>query len=613
MQSSTSSLNLSYQTHINGLNLVNALTTTLNTIFSLDSSYLNDLSITDELQNSFKVLIFDDRVFTLLSPLLKLYFLRDHNICHHMNIKEQREPMPDIVALYLITPSQDNFNYIKHDLLNKTFDNFSINIISYETSRDNDDTLLKSFYSQISEYHSNILNISIYPIDISIYHPKVFSLEIKHPYMLLTTPNITNDKYEQYLANVSNGLFSMLYMLKTLPIIKYKTGYFAEELIQKLQSNFNYLFERFPEKKDEYILRKNNSHNLLILLDREVDLPILLHHASSLGSMLHDNCGICRIKNSTVSSFEIDPLNDYIWNNNISEPFYKVGELIYNDYKKFHNEMGYLDNISKHTDMDTLMEDSKQLSESIEHLRDKLIINNVLNQQSSFYTKLNEAASTRNLGQVYEIEDALLRKRNFIGNDIKKKINDVLTKYAHNDDMKRDIYRLCLIYYLVNANTNEVKHTITQYVPNENVLNYLKDKVNQTYNDNKHKQNTQSNKSGGLFTGFKYVMNSFSNLMAVEQPSIAADLVNSLANNKKIDNYNTYNLYKKSVEKETFNYMYNEVIVYVVGGGCLGEFEYIDELLKKSGKNVMYGCDYLYRPTEFVEDLEQLSKIMESK
>ena len=94
---------------------------------------------------------------------------------------------------------------------------------------------------------------------------------------------------------------------------------------------------------------------------------------------------------------------------------------------------------------------------------------------------------------------------------------------------------------------------------------------------------------------------------------ITEDDIRIKAGVKLVDNYNTYNLYKKSVEKETFNYMYNEVIVYVVGGGCLGEFEYIDELLKKSGKNVMYGCDYLYRPNEFVDDLEQLSNIMESK
>ena len=86
-------------------------------------------------------------------------------------------------------------------------------------------------------------------------------------------------------------------------------------------------------------------------------------------------------------------------------------------------------------------------------------------------------------------------------------------------------------------------------------------------------------------------------------------IINNLVNNKAVDNFSTYNLFKKSVDKENLNYSYNEIMVFFIGGGSLGEYEYIDLLLQKGNKNVMYGCDYLYRPTEFINDLEELGKI----
>ena len=46
------------------------------------------------------------------------------------------------------------------------------------------------------------------------------------------------------------------------------------------------------------------------------------------------------------------------------------------------------------------------------------------------------------------------------------------------------------------------------------------------------------------------------------------------------------------------------VVVYVVGGGSLSEYELMDQVSKNIKKQIIYGCDYLYTGSEFVNELK---------
>ena len=71
-----------------------------------------------------------------------------------------------------------------------------------------------------------------------------------------------------------------------------------------------------------------------------------------------------------------------------------------------------------------------------------------------------------------------------------------------------------------------------------------------------------------------------------EQTSIISETVNNLASNKEVKEYNTYNLLKKGIDKVNTNF--NQVIVFVIGGGSLAEFEYLDETMNKNDRTVKY-------------------------
>ena len=112
------------------INLVSSMNLILQDIFSLKDDYSDD----EELKFCFKILLFDDKAFNILSPLLKIYYLREHNISLTLNIKDNREKMSDIMAIYIISLTKENLDYIYQDINNQIFDNFYINFIAYDTS-----------------------------------------------------------------------------------------------------------------------------------------------------------------------------------------------------------------------------------------------------------------------------------------------------------------------------------------------------------------------------------------------------------------------------------------------------------------------------------------------
>ena len=597
------------------INLVTNMNTILKDIFSLKDDYSDD----EELKYCFKILLYDDKVFNILCPLLKIYYLREQNISLTLNIKDNREKMTDIMAIYILSLTKENLDYIYEDIRNQIFDNFYINFIAYDTSDNTNKKILEDFYSKIANLENNlsIYKISIIPIDVCLYHPKIFSLNLKKPYLLLNSPNISDDVYQNYLSKISIGLFSSLFLMKTYPVVKYHKGFFGDDIIKKIQNEFNYLFKMSPEIKEEFKVKKNSKRTLLLILDRDIDLPIMFHHACSFAAMINDCFGIgIEDDNNNSKKFKIDPVNDYVWNNKLHEVFVDVGTYVYQEYKNYYKEMDFLDKVNKPKDIEQLQNESKQLAKSIETLKDKKLIGNILSQESKIVEELNKIQNDKKLDEIFLMECNLLKKKERINEATKNDFFKLLYNYKDKDNTKDDIYRLCLLYYLCNSKniSKEDIIKIKPYILNKSALDYLKKKIDETSlreNNNINMglgNNYQKNNSmimKGLFSAFSTI----SNLMSIEQPSISADLVDKLCRNQNIANWATYDFITKNIEKDGGNYSYDNVICFFIGGGSFGEYEYIYDLISQNGYNIYYGTDYIYRPMEFVKDLEELGKL----
>ena len=56
------------------------------------------------------------------------------------------------------------------------------------------------------------------------------------------------------------------------------------------------------------------------------------------------------------------------------------------------------------------------------------------------------------------------------------------------------------------------------------------------------------------------------------------------------------------------NLKVDSVLVYVIGGGSFHEYQTVMKLRNSLNKQIIYGCDYLYSPTEFVGELREIHK-----
>ena len=278
--------------------------------------------------------------------------------------------------------------------------------------------------------------------------------------------------------------------------------------------------------------------------------------------------------------------------------------------------MDFLDKVNKPKDIEQLQNESKQLAKSIETLKDKKLIGNILSQESKIVEELNKIQNDKKLDEIFLMECNLLKKKERINEATKNDFFKLLYNYKDKDNTKDDIYRLCLLYYLCNSKniSKEDIIKIKPYILNKSALDYLKKKIDETSlreNNNINMglgNNYQKNNSmimKGLFSAFSTI----SNLMSIEQPSISADLVDKLCRNQNIANWATYDFITKNIEKDGGNYSYDNVICFFIGGGSFGEYEYIYDLISQNGYNIYYGTDYIYRPMEFVKDLEELGKL----
>uniref|UniRef100_A0A672LYC7 Sec1 family domain-containing protein 1-like n=1 Tax=Sinocyclocheilus grahami TaxID=75366 RepID=A0A672LYC7_SINGR len=77
-----------------------------------------------------KVLIYDRFGQDIISPLLSVKELRDIGITLHLLLHSDRDPIPDVPAIYFVMPTEENIDRICQDLRNQLYESYYLNFIS---------------------------------------------------------------------------------------------------------------------------------------------------------------------------------------------------------------------------------------------------------------------------------------------------------------------------------------------------------------------------------------------------------------------------------------------------------------------------------------------------
>ncbi len=586
-------------------------------------------SFTDDLNYCFKVLILDDSSYNFITSLLKQSVLTKNNICLTLKINEEKSKMPDVMAIYLVSPLVENFKQIVNDMKNNIYQNYSINFIEKP-----DDTLFEEFLTNIIKLdkYKQVFNIHVYPCKYSVIHPKVIdfcSLDdtIKKPYKLYNL-GFGSIETENYYDLISNMIFNCLFSMKVSPLIKFRKGSSCEILINKIQNKFISTFNKFPKLRKEF----QNSNLLLVILERDLlDIPIMLHHPVSFGALIQDICGMTFTEDKNKIKFQIDPINDYIWDESLTKPFYKVGEETFVEFKKYEQQMKIFGGNTTTNNLQDLSSESEKLAESIKNIEHKKIEGDILTKHANYYITITKTANQRNLGEMNEIELLLLGRRE-ITKEINEKFMALKNEGKINPNNSLDVLRLCLIYFIIdkdNSNDKFIKEIIKNLsIPppfdgnalieyfdmikksgQEHSSKDLYDKLNNDNEQNKTMLNKVKGMTGNLFKkGFNLIKSAYNNLTTAITYSIATNILEECVYNKK-DNEQNFSEYQinSDIIIPIKSSVYQNVFLFTLGGGSLNEFEFCNDYFNGYNLNFIYGADKIYSPLEFLEELNELA------
>ena len=135
------------------------------------------------------------------------------------------------------------------------------------------------------------------------------------------------------------------------------------------------------------------------------------------------------------------------------------------------------------------------------------------------------------------------------------------------------------------------------------------DKLNE-----EQQSNTMLRQVGGvtknLFKkGFNFIKNAVNNLTTSYRPSVAMDYLDDLIYDKN-KNFERFQI-NENIYTPIKSTLYQNIFMFVFGGGSLNEFEYCKDYMDKYRFNFIYGSDKIYSPNEFLNELNELAvKIM---
>nr|CAI6439933.1 AIF_HP1_G0010820.mRNA.1.CDS.1 [Saccharomyces cerevisiae] len=142
----------------------------------------NITTITDDIFNQqeiiWKVLILDIKSTATISSVLRVNDLLKAGITVHSLIKQDRSPLPDVPAIYFVSPTKENIDIIVNDLKKRQ--------------------------------------------------------KFQNAYLTLNDPKTTEEEITGLCANIADGLFNTVLTINSIPIIRAAKGGPAEIIAEKL-------------------------------------------------------------------------------------------------------------------------------------------------------------------------------------------------------------------------------------------------------------------------------------------------------------------------------------------------------------------------------------------
>uniref|UniRef100_A0A672HEL9 Sec1 family domain-containing protein 1 n=1 Tax=Salarias fasciatus TaxID=181472 RepID=A0A672HEL9_SALFA len=596
-----------------------------------------------------KVLIYDRFGQDIISPLLSVKELRDMGITLHLLLHSDRDPIPDVPAIYFVMPTEENIDRICQDLRNQLYESYYLNFISAISRSKLEDiasaALAANAVTQVTKVFDQYLNFITLEDDMFILCHQNKELISYHA---INRADIQDTDMEAIMDTIVDSLFCFFVTLGAVPIIRCPRGNAAEmvavKLDKKLRENLrdarNSLFTGDSMAAGQFSFQRP----LFVLADRNVDMATPLHHTWTYQALIHDVLDFhlnrvmmeegagaeppptgARPKKKSRKTYDLTSA-DKFWQKHKGSPFPEVAESVQEEldtYRAQEDEVKRLKSIMGLEGEDEgaismLSDNTAKLTSAVSSLPELLEKKRLIDLHTNVATAVLDHIKSRKLDVYFEYEEKLMSK-----STLDKSLLDIISD--PDAGTPEDKMRLFLIFYITaqqvpsESDLEQYKKALTDVGCDLSPLNYIK----QWKAFTKMAATTNYGNSGvkpmGLFsrvmnTGSQFVMEGVKNLVVKQHNLPVTRILDNLMEMKshpETDDYRYFDpkMLRGSERCDTESDGCNHAIVFVVGGGNYIEYQnLVDYAKSKQGKKVVYGCSELFNAAQFIKQLSQLGQ-----
>uniref|UniRef100_A0A7S1ZHK8 Sec1 family domain-containing protein 1 n=1 Tax=Ditylum brightwellii TaxID=49249 RepID=A0A7S1ZHK8_9STRA len=423
----------------------------------------NDLPPAGTPQNQWKILVYDAPCRSVISPLLSVSQLRRRGVTLHLLIQSDREPIPDVPAVYFVEPTRANLTQIASDVAKGLYASYHLNFVTRL-----DRSLMEEFARLVvqSGSISRIASLHDQYLDYVCLEKRLFTLNKRDSYVLYNGSGVTESVIEDAMNDIAYGLFSVVATMGCVPVIRCPKGGAPEMVARKLNKMISDHPTLLRGRGASGSAMQSHHRPLLVIMDRNSDLITPIQHTSTYQALIDDvlNHNANRIefvveveengrKKNVTKRFDLEADDDPFYSSHKFNPFPEAIESNGAELTEVTNRQSEIQaktGASGNDGVDPMESAANELATAVDSLPALLDRKKKLEVHTSILQAVMNEVAARDVPQFYELESSLATGN--YGKDLTKAKRDVLELVT--DPAKgnvQDKVRLVIVYCLATT------------------------------------------------------------------------------------------------------------------------------------------------------------------
>lgn len=233
-----------------------------------------------QLTRGWVVLVVDDRATRVLSFAVRMSDLTDCGVSLVERLELNRQPFPEMSAVYFVAPTRENVRHIAADFADAAKPKYADAFVFFLSHAD-DDVLaeLKDHAGLLPRLRA----LQEVNVDFLALEKCAFSFDMEHAFHLLYSPVAAKDDTARVMAQITEKLVSVCATLEEYPYVRYKAD---QPRMVQLAQMFQAKMNEFVAKNDAFAYAPNRG--TLLFIDRGQDTLTPLIHESTFQAMIYD-------------------------------------------------------------------------------------------------------------------------------------------------------------------------------------------------------------------------------------------------------------------------------------------------------------------------------------